>query len=46
VGGWGRGAIEYAAASMENETVSDADIAATIAGVMPAATIAWMRISN
>ncbi len=45
-GGWGAGAIEYASASMESETVSDAEIAATIAGVMPVATIAWMRISN
>jgi hypothetical protein len=31
---------------MESEEVSDEQIAATVAGVMPAATIAWMRISN
>lgn len=46
VGGWGGGAIEYANPSMEGEEVSDTQIAATVAGVMPAATIAWMRISN
>jgi hypothetical protein len=46
VGGWGGGVIEYANASMENEEVSDEQIAAAIAGVMPAATIAWLRISN
>jgi hypothetical protein len=46
VGGWGIGAIEYASPSMESEEVSDEQIAATVAGVMPAATIAWMRISN
>jgi hypothetical protein len=45
VGGWGGGAIEYATPSMEKEA-SDAHIAAAVAGVMPAATIAWMRISN
>ena len=45
-GGWGGGAIEYATPSMESEEVSDAQVAATVAGVMPAATIAWMRISN
>ena len=44
-GGWGGGAIEYASPSMESEDVSDAQIAATVAGVMPVATIAWMRIS-
>ncbi|MDR3663159.1 MAG: hypothetical protein P4L86_22715 [Mycobacterium sp.] len=46
VGGWGGGAIEYANLSMENEEVSDEQIAVAIAGVMPAATIAWLRISN
>jgi hypothetical protein len=46
MGGWGGGAIEYANASMESEEVSDEQIAATVAGVMPAATIAWLRISN
>ena len=46
VGGWGSGAIEYANPSMQSEQVSDQQIAATVAGVMPAATIAWMRISN
>jgi hypothetical protein len=46
VGGWGGGAIEYANASMESEEVSDEQIAAAIAGVMPAATVAWLRISN
>jgi len=46
VGGWGGGAVEYANASMESEEVSDEEIAAAIAGVMPVATIAWLRISN
>ncbi len=46
VGGWGGGAIEYANESLAGGEVSDEQIAATVAGVMPAATIAWMRISN
>ena len=46
VGGWGGGAIEYVNASMESEDVSDKQIAAAVAAVMPAATIAWLRISN
>lgn len=45
-GGWGGGVIEYANASMEGEQVSDAQIAAAVAGVMPVATTTWLRISN
>ena len=45
-GGWGGGAIEYASASMVGGQVSDEAIASAVAGIMPAATIAWLRISN
>lgn len=44
LGGYGVGAIEYAGARLLVGTVSDADIMAAIAGVMPAAGIAWTRI--
>ena len=45
-GGYGAGAIEYAGAAMLAGQVTDADIAAAAAGVMPAASIAWLRITN
>jgi len=45
-GGWGAGAVEYASLSMLAGQVTDADIDAAIAGVMPVAAIAWTRISN
>lgn len=44
LGGYGVGAIEYASASLLVSAVSDADIMAAIAGVMPTAAIAWTRI--
>ncbi len=44
LGGYGRGAIEYASASLIAGSVSDADIMAAIAGVMPTAAVAWTRI--
>jgi hypothetical protein len=45
-GGWGGGIIEYATASMQSQEVNDTEITAAVAETMPAATIAWMRISN
>jgi len=45
-GGYGAGAIEYAGAAMLAGQVTDADIAASAAGVMPAASIAWLKITN
>jgi hypothetical protein len=45
-GGYGGGAIEYAALSMVEGQVTDADINAAIAGVMPVSSIAWTRIDN
>jgi hypothetical protein len=44
-GGYGVGAIEYAALSMVEGQVTDADINAAIADSMPVASIAWTRIS-
>ena len=45
-GGWGHGAIEYASLAMLQGQITDADIDAAIAGVMPVAAIAWTRISD
>ncbi len=45
-GGYGVGAIEYAGLSMVEGQVTDADIDAAIAGVMPVAAIAWTRITD
>lgn len=45
-GGYGSGTIEYAALSMLTGQITDTDISNAIAGVMPAATIAWTRIAN
>lgn len=45
-GGWGGGAIEYASRPMVEAQVADADITAAIARTLPAATIAWTRISD
>jgi hypothetical protein len=46
VAGWGVGTVEYANLAMEEEQVSDAAIAAEIVQTIPAATIAWLRITN
>ncbi len=43
-GGYGIGAIEYASSGLVAGSVSDADIMTAIAGVMPAAAVAWTRI--
>jgi hypothetical protein len=45
-GGYGRGALEYASLGMVQGQVTDADINAAIADVLPAATVAWTRITN
>jgi hypothetical protein len=45
-GGYGAGAVEYASLSMLQGAVTDSDINAAIAGVMPVAAIAWTRISS
>ncbi len=47
VAGYGTGGpVEYANLSMIQGQVTDADITAAVAGVLPAASIAWTRISN
>jgi hypothetical protein len=46
IGAYGAGAIEYAALSMVQAQVTDADIYQVVSSVMPAATIGWTQISN
>ncbi|MBS0558421.1 MAG: hypothetical protein JSR21_00020 [Proteobacteria bacterium] len=46
VGAYGSGAIEYASLAMVQGQVTDADITAAIANVLPVAAIAWTRISS
>lgn len=53
VSGWGAttgayciGAIEYASLSMVQGQVTDADIYAAVAGVLPVASIGWVSITN
>ena len=43
-GGYARGAIEYASLSMVAGQVTDSDIFAAVAAVLPANTIAWTQI--
>jgi hypothetical protein len=45
-GAYGRGAIEYASLTMVQGQITDADIYAAIADVLPVATIGWTRITN
>jgi hypothetical protein len=45
-GAYGVGAIEYASLAMVQGQVTDGDIAAAIADVLPVAAIAWTRIEN
>jgi len=45
-GGFGMGTIEYASLSLVQGQVTDDDIHAAIASVLPAATVAWTQISN
>ena len=44
--GYGAGAIEYGSLAMITGPVTDADIYAAVAAVMPAAGTAWIQISN
>jgi hypothetical protein len=46
VGGYGRGTIEYASLEMVQGQVTDADIHATVADVLPVSAIAWTRITS
>lgn len=45
-GGYGAGQVQYSSMDMVQGQVSDAEINAAIADVLPIATIAWTRISN
>ncbi len=45
-GGWGQGCVQYASLGMVAGQVTDADIYAAIADVLPVATTGWTRISN
>jgi len=45
-GAYGTGAIEYASLAMVQGQVTDGDINAAIADVLPVAAIAWTRIEN
>lgn len=45
-GGYGAGAVQYASLTMLTGQVTDADIMAVVAGVLPVATTAWVRISS
>jgi hypothetical protein len=47
IAGYGTaGPLQYASLTMVQGQVTDADIMATVAGVLPVATIAWTRISD
>ena len=45
-GGYGQGTIEYASLEMVQGQVTDTDIYAAVADVLPVATIGWTRITN
>ncbi len=45
-GAYGQGAIEYASLAMVQGQVTDADIYAAVADVLPVAAIGWTRITN
>jgi hypothetical protein len=45
-GGWGAGGIAWASLSMIEGQVTDADIHAAVAAVIPAASVAWVRIES
>jgi hypothetical protein len=46
LGGWNTLALQYGDASLVEGEVTDAEILATVADCMPAATIAWTALSN
>ena len=45
-GAYGQGAIEYASLAMVQGQVTDSDIYAAVADVLPVAAICWIRITN
>lgn len=45
-GGWGAGAIAWASLAMVEGQVTDADIHAAAASVLPTGAVAWVRIEN
>lgn len=45
-GGWGGGALAWASLAMLEGQVTDADILAAVAAVMPACGTAWLRIES
>ena len=45
-GGYGEGTIEYASLEMVQGQVTDDDIYAAVADVLPVAAIGWTRITN
>jgi hypothetical protein len=45
-GGYGAGTVQYASLAMVQGQVTDTDIAGAVAAVMPAASVAWIRISS
>ena len=46
LGGWNNGALQYGDATLIEGQITDAQIFATIANCLPAATIAWTRLSD
>ena len=46
IGGWGARLLMYAPNNAASQIVSDADIYAAIAAVMPAGTVAWVQIKS
>ena len=46
LGGWNTGALQYGNASLVEGQITDAQIFATVANSMPAATIAWTALSD
>ena len=45
-GGWGTGSVAWASLAMLEGQVTDADIHAAVAAVLPAGATAWVRIDN
>ena len=46
LGGWNTGALQYGGVSLIEGQITDAQILATVANCMPAATIAWTALSD
>lgn len=45
-GGWGGGSVAWASLAMLEGQVTDADIHAAVAAVLPATAVAWVRITD